>query len=551
MMRTVFTLGVLSALASGQTLAQGALDTLSQTANEARVSLPWPDFKQVYEAKLRQELASEQNEKIAPIYSIHSAEYRLALGAEGAQGTLSLRGELIQGRPEPLLLFAPDLIIGQVVTLEGASLLSDAGGYRLHLAGPGLFQLDCEILVPLQEDARSPLVAFNIPPAVQNTLQLELTEDFRLLEAPGQSVQTGRYQFAPQERLSIRYVQESLTQVPVVDSFTRLEWRDGQYHARVFLIPRREVQQNVILVFPQARWLSASVQSSWIERSGTDGELLIKLPPGWQQPLSLEFALDGALTELSLPRIADNLGQEGLFQIHTPESAAFTLSAERLQQGLDPQNLSATLRDFAQISSAYSQLPEGQAMQITLERFATIAEPSIILDAVHQYASVAENGTVLTVFRLQVPPLPQQRLRVPAVDGAEVWSLTVNGEARSLYAQANNDWVIPLGAQETLVELAYWRKSPPLELQGRLELPAPALGLAAQAYHLAIGLPERIELVALEGDLQPGDGKTWPAVSTFNGRPYYFSQPFYRGDALSIAVHYREPLDISAQRSGS
>ena len=550
MIRSVLTLGVISALAASHSLAQGALGTVAQAASDARVSLPWLDFKQVYEAKLRQELAAEQADKIAPIYSINSAQYRLRLSANGAQGSLSLMGELIQGQPQPLPLFAPDLIIAQIAKVEGGTLLSDASGYRLHLDGPGVFRLECDILLPLQEDTRSPLVEFKIPPAVQNTLQLELAEGFSLLAAPGQEVQPGRYHFAPQEQLSIRFSQDSLAQAPVVDSFTRIEWVDGKYRAKVFLAPRREVQQAVRMVFPQARWLSASVQSSWIEQERA-GQWLLKLPPGWWQPLSLEFELDGALAELRLPRIADNLGQEGLFQLSAPESTQLTLSAEGLQQGLDPQNLTTELREYAQISSAYAQLPADQVLQIVLERFKTIAEPAVILDAVYQYTSVADNGTMLSVLRLQVPPLPQQRLRLAAVAGAEVWSLTVDGEARSLYAQANNDWIIPLSGQDTLVELAYWRKTPQLDLQGRMELPTPALGLAAQAYHLAIGLPERVELVALEGDLEPDDGARWPKVSAFSGKPYYFSQPFYRGDAPFVALHYREPLDHPTGRDGS
>jgi len=551
MVRSVLTLGVISALATGHSLAQGALDTVAQAASDARVSLPWRDFKQLYEVKLRQELSADQSEAITPIYSIHSAEYRLRLDAKGARGSLSLSGELIQGQPQPLALFAPDLIIAQVNTTEGGTLLSDASGYRLHLDGPGLFQLECDILLPLQQDARSPLVEFNIPPAVRNRLELELADGFSLLAAPGQELQLGQYHFAPQKELRIRFAQDSLAQAPVIDSFTRLELLDGQYRAKLFLAPRREVQQQLRISFPQARWLSASVQSSWIERGAAKDELLLKLPPGWQEAISLEFELDATLTELRLPRIADNLGQEGLFQLGAPESTHITLQADGLKRGLSPQNLSAALRESARIDGAYSQLASDQVLHLALEHFKTIAEPAVILDAVYQYTSVADNGTLLSVLRLQVPPLPQQRLRLAAVTGAEVWSLTVNGTARSLYAQANNDWIIPLTAQDTLVELAYWRKTPPLALQGRLEVPTPALGLAARAYHLAIGLPERVELVALEGDLQPGNGAKWPKVSTFSGKPYYFSQPFYRGDAPFVALHYREPLEHPAQGNDS
>lgn len=553
MIRSVLALGVLGALTAGTTLAQGTADTVAQVVSDARVNLPWLEFKRVYEEKLRQELAATQAAAIAPIYSINSAEYQLRLSADGAQGSLRLSGELLRGQPLQLPLFAADLIIAQVTQAEGGTLLSDASGYRFYLDAPGSFRLDCEILLPLQEDARSPLIEFAIPAAVQNSLQLQLADGFSLLSAPGQEVQAGRYHFAPQQRLQIRFSQDSLAQAPVVDSFSRIELQDGKYRVRFFLMPRRELQQPLRISFPQARWLSASVQSSWLENrlADTSNELIVKLPPGWRQPLSLEFELDGDLEQLQLPHIVGNLGQEGLFQFDTPESTQLSLAGTGLDQGLEPQNLTAALREYAHIDSAYAQLAPDQMLQIQLDHFKTVAAPAIVLDAVYQYTSVADNGTLLSVLRLQVPPLPQRRLRLAAVSEAEVWSLTVNGEARSLYSQADSDWIIPLTDQNTLVELAYWRKLPALDLQGRLTIPTPALGLAAQSYHLAIGLPERVELVALEGELEPGDGTRWPKVSAFNGKPYYFSQPFYRGEAPSVAIHYREPLDNTRPENGS
>ena len=118
MIRSVLALGVLGALTAGTTLAQGTADTVAQAVSDARVNLPWLEFKRVYEEKLRQELAATQAAAIAPIYSINSAEYQLHLSAEGARGSLRLSGELLRGQPLQLPLFAADLIIAQVTQAE-------------------------------------------------------------------------------------------------------------------------------------------------------------------------------------------------------------------------------------------------------------------------------------------------------------------------------------------------------------------------------------------------------------------------------------------------
>jgi hypothetical protein len=548
MLRTLFYSSAAVLLLAGSAAAQQA-DPDATAIAVAQVSLPWTEFKQLYAERLQREWEAARAEREQALYSIDSAVYELRLSPTGARGTLRLSGQLLQGEPQPLRLFVPDLTITQVKAIEGGTLLSDAEGYRLYLTQPGAFALDCEILLPLREDQRSPFVAFTIPAAVKNSLRLEPDAGLRILEAPGQSLDKDVYFFAPRQALTVRFApaDSALGQAPLVDSFSRFELLDDHYRVTVYLAPRRELSQPLRVRFPQARWLGASVQRSWISVEGD--ELVLKLPPDWRQPLTLDYQLSAAATAVQLPAIAGNLGQDGAFQVLAPESARIGVTADGLRRGLDVGHLPPALREYAGIAGSYAQASGTAAVQFALERFATVAEPAVVLESVHQYTSIADNGTLLSVVRLQVPPLPQQRLVLPAVADAAIWSLTVNGAPRSVYGQDDGQWIVPLAEGESLVELAYWRKTPRLSLQGRLELPAPALGLAARSYNLALGLPERVELVALEGDLEPGDGSQWPSVSQFSGRPYYFTQPFYRGEPLVIGIHYREPVAAGTQEA--
>jgi len=537
---------------AGSVLAQEADTHDTQIAAVPRVSLPWSEFKQLYTEHLQREWNEAKVKEEPFLYTFDNATYRLQLGGNGAQGNLRLSGQLLQGKPRPVKLFDTDLTITQVNAIEGGFLSSDTQGYHLHLTQSGAFYLDCEILLPQREDSRSPYVAFQIPAAVKNSLSLEPAPEWRVLEAPGRQLDDGPYFFSPQPQMVVRFAPNDsvLGQPPLVDSFTHLELLDNSYRATVYLVPRRKLSQPLQMRFPGARWLNASVQHAWITLAGkTQDNLVITLPPDWQQPLTLDYELPVAAKTLQLPAITNNLGQEGAFQITVPSSARLSLSGNGLQQGLDSQRLPSALRQYAGVRGLYARIPSVQPVQLAVERFDTVAEPAMVLDAVYQYTTVADNGTLLSVLRLQVPPLLERRLMLNAVADAEIWSLTVNGEPRSIYGQHDNRWIVPLAEGSSLVELAYWRKTPRLTLQGRLELPMPALGVAAQSYHLALGLPERVELVALEGDLEPGDGKKWPTVSPFSGRPYYFTQPFYRGEALPVAIHYREPVAVSGGKA--
>jgi len=56
-----------------------------------------------------------------------------------------------------------------------------------------------------------------------------------------------------------------------------------------------------------------------------------------------------------------------------------------------------------------------------------------------------------------------------------------------------------------------------------------------------IGLSERVDLVAMDGDLQPVKPKDWPEFEGFSGMPHFFSRPYYRA-AIDTAIYDREPV---------
>lgn len=538
-------IGMLVLCTLGFLVEASALEPQAADASQAHINLPWSEFKQLYREQLRREWKQDNPAELSPLTTLDHASYRLQIDSNGARGSLTLSGRVLRGKPEPLDLFKADLAITRLLASQGGSLLSDSSGYQFYFDGQSEFQLSCEITLPVQEDLRSPYISLAIPTAVQNSVKLELAADLTVIEAPGQAIEPQHYFFTPRQNLVVRFdsTEVGSKAAPVIDSFSRFELLDSAYRVSSFFVPVREIEQPLQVLFPQSRWLSSSLKRNWI-KLGEDGVLAIDLPAGWKQPFSLDYELDSAQATLQLPTIADNRGKEGAFQMLEPEAARITLLGDGLRRQLAPSRLSQTLRDFAALTKPFAQLPSANPLQVTIDRFDQVAAPPAVLDAVYLFSSYADNGSLLSVLRLEIPAQADQRLQIAAVADAEVWSLTVNGAARQLYGGSQRQWIIPLAAGHSVVELSYWQKIDKLGLQGRLALQVPALGLAARRLNLIVGLSERVELLALEGDLEPGDGRKWKLPTNFNGKPYFFSQPFYRGEAVEAAIHYREPANV-------
>ena len=178
------------------------------------------------------------------------------------------------------------------------------------------------------------------------------------------------------------------------------------------------------------------------------------------------------------------------------------------------------------------------------ERLVRVDTPDAVLDAITFFVSFAEDGSVLTAMNLELPPNDSNQLVLDPIAGAEVWSLRVNGKSRSLYRSPGQKWVIPLDPRvSSRVVLAYLTRADRLGLEGRLDFDIPKTGLTARQVNLKVGLPRRMQMLAMDSDLQPASGKGWPKFGSFNGRPHYFSRPFYRGHGFSSSILYQEPAE--------
>ena len=516
---------------------------------QSNLTIPWDEFRSLYTEQLRHDFEQERVDDTPPaVLTIAEASYRVSLSGPNAVVDIELKGKVLQGRPDPIELFKHDLAITEILIMQGGTLIGDGSGYRFFTESGAEFEIALKAALTIKEDQHSQFVAFSIPSAVKNQLQIDVTDKLELLDAPGIKQPDGHYYFSPETQLEIRFneaLRADATLAPSLDTFTKVALQGNKYVLTTTFVPNQRLPAELLITFPAPLgYLDTSLRRSFVRHIDRQ-RIALSLPRDWMSPFTLRFesAISPELSKLGLPAVVSNEGREGEFQLVQPVEARIAVSAEELERDLSSARLSEPVQQNAQVVDTYLAVPANSVLSLTLERFDAVDAPDVVLDAIHFYTSFAENGTAISVLRLDLPATPDNRLQLKSIPGAEIWSVTVNGAERSLYTHQQGVWIVPLPEQvSAVVELTYIQKREKLGLEGQLPVTVPETGLAAQRVFVGIALAERVELIALESDLTPSDGTHWPRVKSFAGTAYYFEYPFYRGESLTANIYYKEPL---------
>ncbi|MHC4886809.1 MAG: hypothetical protein ACYTGH_17165, partial [Planctomycetota bacterium] len=429
------------------------------------------------------------------------------------------------------------------------------GGLSLLPNGGEPFQVVLKVALAAEEDQRSKLIRFAIPPAIRNQLHLTREKDVELLSAPGIVGKDRHRHFAANTELRVRFEKKVTVSdgkeverkaLVEVDSLTILKVQGERLMGSVWFSPRQVPEGGVLLNLPKgAEYVGTSLRTSWIRREAAG--LRLVLPQRYREPFAVHFAVSRESkkpTELVLPSLKENHGREGGFVLIEPEDGHAEVRADGLRERIPIARLPVALRGLVPEMAHYSRASAGTALQIHLKRFTAMKTPPIVLDRVKMFTAFEENGSALSVLTFDAPDTLGGQMVIPGVPGAEIWSLKVNGQPKKVYTQASGEWILPLSRSKTVsrVELALLVRGDKLGLSGTLATTLPAVGLPARQVFLGIALPERVQLLSLDGPVSPAlKGIPGEMPKEFMGRRYTFSRSFYKGDAMKVSVLYREP----------
>ncbi|MBI3117052.1 MAG: hypothetical protein HYZ00_00085 [Candidatus Hydrogenedentes bacterium] len=532
----------------------GLLTLAAAAMGQEGPAIPWEEFKSLYHERVERDLREALNAaaKEEQVATVSEAHYTLTLGETETRGEVLVSGEVVSGGPAPIPLFGSEFILTEVAKLSGGTLLCEQEEKTVRFlpaAGATEFQLLASFLVRPAEKDGAHSVSFAIPAAPQNSLALTLPEGTRLLEAPGVRDEQGTYHFGASAHLSVRYVPklaEGVAALLEYDGLTRVSVQQNRVLvAAHFAAVRGSAERLRVHAPADAQLISSSLRSNAVKPLG-EGVYEVDVP-GEKEAFSLEFVLaapqDGAALSLRLPAIENNAGEQGRFVIEEPENGEVTVTGEGLVGQLPVERLGATLAQYIPEHQYYTNIPGGQPITLVIRQFASLSTAATVLDCQYVFTSFDENGTVLTTLVMEVPPETGPRLTLKPVAGAEIWALQVNGARKEVFLGDSGAWVVPLeSGQPSHVELSFLRRGEKLGLQGRLEAAVPETGLPARQLRLGIALPERVELLYLEGPVNPTTNEGWILPAEFLGKPYFFAQSFYQGEAATAAISYKEPV---------
>lgn len=530
---------------------------------EDGIVVPWEEFKSLYRQSIEREMLQQSAApaKAPQVHSIDEARYRLVIGETGAQGELALSGKVVSGGPDPIPILDNAVAVSEIREVVGGALVSGAlvsapDATRLaFLPDPNAkeFRMTIAFLLRPQEEKGLRAISLAIPASARNSLELTLPQGARLAEEPGIADATGIYHLAAQPRLSVKYLDKEQASAPAVtvieiDSVTRVRVEKGRLMMATSFRPTRAAPELLVLHAPTgAQFVGSSLKASRITKSADD-RYAIAFPASERAPFSVDFAIDGWAEKgevgFTLPSIDGNTGAEGRFVVDEPDDGQVTVTGEGLVTGIPVEKLGEGFADAVGRNRVCLKAQPNMPIMLAYKAFRTVGTPTTVLDTQGLFVSFEENGNVLSVLRMDVPPELGARLKLKAVAGAEIWSLTVNNVKQSVYSGEEGVWIVPLdGAQVSHIELAFLRRGPKLALQGALEAAMPETGLPSRELYVGIALPPRVNLLSLEGPVSPANGEAWQPPKDFLGRPHFFSRSFYRGEGMTFGVAYKEPVN--------
>lgn len=489
-------------------------------------------------------------EPISSDWAIEEACYRVVITRERAAIDVKMSGRTVKGRIHPIALFGADTVIARVEDVDGGMLVQGSGsrtGIFFLPDGSRTFDVEVSLLAKTQEDSTSRFVALAIPTALQNRITVALPPEMRLTEDPGIADGKGAFHFPPGEHLAIRFNdREALSPKALVeiDMLSRIRVHGKRVVMATYLLPIRPILEPLVLHAPDgATFVESSLKASWIKGTKKN-QYELRLPPEAKGLFSMEFALEerGDTFSLLLPRISGNNGMEGVFAVEEPDDGQLGVSGNGLVRQFPVARLAPDLLKRAGKQTTLMRIPADEKIALNVRRFEAVGSPPFVLAEQYFLSSFEENGNIMSVFMADLPPQAGQRARLTAVPDAEVWSLTVNRRKSKVYIDGD-EWIIPLVEGETShVELAFLRRGPKLGLQGRLEALIPATGLPSRVIRVGLALPERVDLLSIEGPVSPDRGRDWKMPEQMAGRPHFFSRAFYKGDGMKLVVSYKEPV---------
>ncbi|MFO1436088.1 MAG: hypothetical protein U1F34_06985 [Gammaproteobacteria bacterium] len=527
-------------------MALACVQALAETA-----TVPWTEFKDLYTEHLEKKLRgdADAHANAAPDFTLRSADIRLKVQGDSAVGEIVLTGETLAPPPIIVPLLSNAAAVTAVRNETGGNVVRAKDGIALRSNIAGTFTVSLEVVIPIAQDHHARLLELHAPSAISNSLFVDLPAGARAIALPGFAGADGRRHIAANETHVVRFINDqeaTAAMPPAIDIFSEITLHQRRLRLTTVLAPQQVLARPFDLQLPAgARVVSSNLKDNWWTLQ-SDGVYRVDLPVDLESPVEIVCDIDADESKplsLLLPHVRDNIGAEGNFSLLEPVQTRVALQGAGLASNLPADQLPEPIRERWPHLKEFDFAGDQQPLTLTMETRAAVKTPELVLDALNFNSTYSEDGQLLTRMDFNVPATAGTRLRLKPVPDAEVWSVQVNGVRSDILKEDGSAWIVPLpGDKGSHVEIALLTRKDKPSLAGKLELVLPATGLSARTLNYGLELPKRVELISMESDLSPATVAATSQTKAANASTYSFSRSFYRGEAIPVALMYREPV---------
>jgi hypothetical protein len=510
------------------TLAFAAAPVAPPDLNEARVTLPYPELKALWEAAHR----DTPPKRKPPIEStLLAARYQLVLKGDLAAGMVDYEIENFTDEWTTIRLLGAETQVDEIEPAD-VQLIVHEGYYVLVTNRPGKQKLRLKFAVRLNSATDGAHFALRASPAAINSLSvagLPEKQTVRIAGATQLGAEKDRISFRlpAEERIEFEVIPEKAVVPPVpsrwkLDAQALVQFADTKlkYTARIAASADSGSGLSMELEFPpgvQITKVAGPDLSHWQETTAENQARRLHLR--WQtrdvlrREIELEYdaaqSLTGVEWDLKSPRLPDGENNPPLYVV-VPESG---LELTAPGEAAAPRQLPAWMLEKTDGKNYLVVLGD---VPLVVKWLPLVETAQAVVEIATAKTRIVADGALLTEVDYSIRHERALRWRLNLPQGSELVSARIDNQPVKPIDRGERvlEFALPRGKEISAVSLAYTAKKAAFQpVSGQISVELPQTDLLVHWLDWQLRIPVAYEIAAFEGNVESSPSDKTDATS--------------------------------------
>jgi hypothetical protein len=516
------------AILAGAACGFAAEPTAPPDLSEARVTLPYPEVKALWQASQRE----TPKKRTPPVEAtLLSARYQLQFKGDLVVGVVEYEIESFTDEWTTIALLGAQTQVDEVEPADAQLIVRD-GHYAFVTNHSGRQKVRLKFAVKLNGAADGAHFALIASPATINTLAvggLPEKQTLRIGDATQLSVEKDRasYRLAAQEKIEFELVPEKAVVPPTpsrwkLDTQALVQFAEGRlnYNTRLAANTDNGSGLTMELEFPpgvDVVKVSGRDLGHW--QTTTAENQARRLHLRWQtrdllrREVEVEYnapqSLTGSEWNLKGPRVVDGENNPPLYVI-VPESG---LELTATNQTAAPRQLPAWMGKEAEGKNYLLLVGDGP---VDAKWLPLVETAQAVVETVNARTRIVADGALLTEIDYTIRHERGLRWSVSLPEGSELLAATVDGQPAKPIDRGDRvlEFDLPTGKNPGAVSISYTAKKPAFRpVSGQIAVELPQTDLLIHWLDWELRIPVAYEVAAFEGNVEAAPGDKTDATS--------------------------------------